>query len=90
MGGLGLKATRLTPADCVALCGPCNARAESDLQGEALRYGWKVKNFSPVPCTDIPYYDKLSGNWWLADKYGDRRWADPQWSVEQVAHALGA
>ena len=90
MGGLGVKAVRLTPADALALCADCNARAESDLQDEALRCGWKVPRFSPTPCHEIPYFDRLTGNWWLPNKEGRRKWVDPGWAMDRVALAMAA
>ena len=83
-GGLGTKAVKLTPADGLLLCYYHNADAEGRGQERAKRCGWKVIRFSSMPCDEIPYYDAVSGNWYLPDVYGGRRWVDPGWAAEQV------
>lgn len=88
MGGRGKKAVPLTCADGVALCLSCNERAEGNLQQEALRYGWKIPRLCPMPAQQIPYYDRLSGSWWLPDVEGGRTWVDPGWAAARVAVAL--
>lgn len=40
--GMGGSKIPLTFADGITACLPCNQRFESDLQQEALAYGWKV------------------------------------------------
>jgi hypothetical protein len=78
MGGIGPTGPRLTPADAVLLCIRCNRGAEAELQQEALERGWKVQRSSPVPSTEVPYFDALSGNWWLPDALGGRAWTDAE------------
>jgi DNA-directed RNA polymerase subunit RPC12/RpoP len=89
-GGLGSKGDRLTPADALALCAECNARMESDLQDEGIRCGWKISRFSATPAHEIPYFDRMTGSWWLPNKEGRRKWVDPGWAMERVALAMAA
>lgn len=90
MGGVGPTGTPLTLADGCALCADCNARAESDLQRDALAHGWKIPRSCPIPATQIPVYDALTGNWWLLDESGGRSWIDDETAKRKVAHALAA
>jgi hypothetical protein len=90
MGGIGEKHPDLTHADGIAMCATHNALAESADQDEALRFGWKVKRNCPIPCNQIPYYERITGNWYLPDDDGGRRWVDPGWARARVDHALAA
>lgn len=89
MGGIGDKHEELSLADGLALCGTCNTEAEGSMQRDALRFGWKVPRNCPIPCNFIPYYDRITGNWWLADMVGERRWVDPGWAAAEVRATLG-
>ncbi|OAZ40922.1 hypothetical protein A9Z40_02990 [Microbacterium arborescens] len=50
-------------ADGLAACAVCNARFESDLQGKALRLGWKVRRWVRNPA-DVPYFHEATGHWY--------------------------
>lgn len=71
-GGRGKKAPPMTPADGVLLCGSCNWRCEADMQELALLSGWKLRRHSRIPAFDMPYYDAVTGLWWLPDTDGYR------------------
>ncbi len=86
MGGVGPTGPALTPADAVLLCLPHNREAEGSMQQIALRLGWKVPRSCPVPCDQIPYFDAMTGSWWLPDTAGGRSWV-PRESAEAMIRA---
>lgn len=90
MGGIGDKHPPLTPADCVVLCATHNREAEGAGQAEALRFGWKVPRNCPVPCSEVPFFDRMTGRWWLPDVLGRRHHVDPAWAAAQIKRANGS
>lgn len=72
MGGLGPRGPKLTCADALVLCAICNAGVEAQWQEEAITFGWKIPRSCPVPSTAIPYFDRMTHGWWLADPTGGR------------------
>ncbi len=90
MGGIGVKHPDLTHADGIAMCAVHNALAEGADQEEALRFGWKIGRNCPIPAHQIPYYERITGNWYMADEDGGRTWVDPGWARARVDHALAA
>jgi hypothetical protein len=36
----------------------------------------------------VPYFDRMTRNWWLADDVGDRQWVDPGWAMDRVQKIL--
>lgn len=72
MGGLGDKATPLTAADGVTLCGVHNEWATNGDPLAAKKFGWTVERKCPMPCNTIPYFDMLTASWWLPSTEGDR------------------
>lgn len=90
MGGRGDKALALNCADAVALCNDCNVNAEGSMQREAKRYGWKIGRNCSVPGTEVPYFDRMTGLWWLPDAWGARRRVDGAWAVNQIELALAS
>lgn len=87
MGGIGTKHPRLTTADGVALCLDHNVAADqnADFRGEALAFGWKILRTCSVPSDQIPYYDRIGGNWWLPDKRGSRQPLDEETALLLMA-----
>lgn len=71
-GGRGKKAPPLTPADGLVACAVCNQRFEGDLYELACLSGWRLKRHSRIPASDMPYYDAVTGLWWLPDTDGYR------------------
>jgi hypothetical protein len=55
------------PANIVVLCARFNGEIEADpIKAEqARKYGWKLGRY--VEPTEAPYYDMVTGTWWLAD-----------------------
>lgn len=88
MGGLGDKHESLSCADGLLLCMTCNREAEASMQRDALRFGWKVPRNTEVPLEIIPYYDRITGNWWLANATGGRKWVDPGWASDLIGKVL--
>lgn len=62
--GMGGSKKPLTPAAGLTACVTCNMRFESDLQGKALAYGWKVARWVTDPA-DVPVFDPLTDTWFL-------------------------
>jgi hypothetical protein len=73
-GGRGTKATPVTAADGVTACHTCNSRFEADLQGEALRFGWKIRRNRIIAAHEIPYFDYSAMEWYVPDVVGGRGW----------------
>lgn len=90
MGGLGEKSATLVLSDGLSMCMQCNQACEAGGQDEALRCGWKLHRNSLVPSYDVPYYERRTGNWYLPDSAGGRKWVDPVWASERVQLALAA
>jgi hypothetical protein len=73
MGGRGKRAPRLTPADGLTLCLPCNEGCEADGQDRALALGWKLRrNRGSLLAQQIPYYDRNDLTWYLPTVRGTR------------------
>lgn len=90
MGGLGYNSPDLVASDGLVLCWGCNEACEANGQAEALRCGWKIPRACLTASYDIPYYERRTGNWYLPDAAGGRRWVDPVWAAERVQFALAA
>jgi hypothetical protein len=71
-GAGGYKAGN-QPANVIVLCSAFNTAIESDpLKAETARkFGWKIGRY--VEPTEAPYYDMVSGTWWLLDSFFGRR-----------------
>lgn len=69
-GGRGSKAPKLTPADGVTACLPCNERFEADLQELALHNGWKLRRNRLMAADEVPFYDRNLGGYFLPDVEG--------------------
>lgn len=71
--GMGGSKERDVPSNIVTLCGRMNGLIESD-PTEAARaraYGWKLSSWQHP--AEHPYYDAMTGAWWiLADDYSRR------------------
>jgi len=67
-GAGGYKAGN-QPANVIVLCSAFNTAMESDaLKAEqARKFGWKLGRY--VEPTEAPYYDSVSGTWWLLDNF---------------------
>ena len=72
MGGRGKRAPQLTPADFVWLCIRDNQEAEGAAQEISLLSGWKLRKWTRIPTHDLPYFDAVTGLWWLPDTDGYR------------------
>jgi len=51
-------------SDGLTACVVCNMRFESDLQDDALAYGWKVRSWVVDPAR-IPYYHAATDRWYV-------------------------
>jgi len=60
--GAGGSNVRPLLVDVVTACAYCNERFESDLQTEALVFGWKVRSWV-VGAERVPVFDRPRG-WW--------------------------
>jgi hypothetical protein len=60
------------PANILVLCAKANGLIESDpIEAEkARKFGWKIGRY--VEPTEAPYYDMVSGTWWLLDSFFGR------------------
>lgn len=60
---VGMGGSKVQPRvlECVTACLECNMRFESDLQGEALRFGWKVRRWANAAA--VPVFYPLEGIW---------------------------
>lgn len=73
MGGRGVKAPALTPADGCTLCVLCNASCEAEGQTLALSMGWKIRrNRGAMPASAIPVFDVNERRWFTIDVEGGR------------------
>lgn len=57
------------PADGLTACAVCNARFEADLQGKALRLGWKIPRWvrDRGLAARVPYFHNSTGRWYRLD-----------------------
>jgi len=55
------------PANILVMCAAINGAIEADpIKAETARkYGWKLGRY--VDPTEAPYYDMVTGTWWLLD-----------------------
>lgn len=90
MGGRGQKAQPLTCADGLPLCALHNEQAEASMQAAALGLGWKLKRFSLLPASWVPYWDSLTRQWWVPDEGGQREWMDANTAIQRVRTAAGS
>lgn len=68
---VGMGGSRVRPAfpELLTVCATCNAGFESDLQDEALAYGWKVKTWA---CPGlVPVYLGSARRWVLLSFSGE-------------------
>lgn len=73
-GGRGKRAPKLTPADGVTLCLPCNQACEAEGQERALHMGWKLRRFrGGISSAEVPFYVRWARQWVLPDVNGGRR-----------------
>lgn len=71
--GMGGSKERDVPSNIIVLCSRTNGLIESDASeaAKARAYGWKLKSWQD-PAT-VPYYDSVTGTWWIAtDDYSRR------------------
>lgn len=70
---VGAGGSKIPPTfdDGLAMCASCNARAESDLQSEALARGYKVRRWCKTPYL-IPVFYAWADEWWLLGRTGGR------------------
>jgi hypothetical protein len=72
MGGRGKRAPQLVASDGLLMCAQHNQECESTGQDFALWAGWKLRRNLIVPTWELPYWDAISGLWWLPDVDGFR------------------
>lgn len=65
--GMGGSKVRDVPSNIIVLCAVMNGLIESDaaVAGRAREYGWKLTSGQKPAQT--PFYDVLTGVWWLLD-----------------------
>lgn len=88
MGGAGVKAARMTPADGVTACLPCNQRFEADLQDLALANGWKLRKFrGDIGAHEVPFYDRNRMTYLLPTTTGEAVEVDPMRALDLLEAA---
>lgn len=60
--GMGGSKIRPLVFEVITLCTVHNSAAEAELQGQALRYGWKVQKWVK-DCTLVPVFDLWGRQW---------------------------
>ncbi|WP_162942668.1 hypothetical protein [Cryobacterium soli] len=86
-GGRGKKAPPLTPADGVTSCWVCNPSYEGAGQPRALALGWKIRRFTQMTASQIPFFVSALGEWWLPDELGGREIISHNLAQELLAGA---
>lgn len=76
--GMGGSKERDVPSNIHVLCSRTNGRIESDASeaARARAYGWKLYSWEEPD--QMPYYDTVTGEWWLLDDEYSRRPATPE------------
>ncbi len=70
--GMGGSKVRDVPSNVVVLCSVLNGLIESDsaYADVARENGWKLETWQNPE--ESPYYDLMSGRWWLPDNFYNR------------------
>ena len=70
---VGQGGSKLAPtlSDLLTSCWGCNPRYEGDMQGDALRYGWKVRRWVTSPA-EVPVFVRSLRAWFVLDDDGHR------------------
>lgn len=86
--GMGGTASRPTMVDGLTSCSICNPRYESDMQTEALAFGWKVKPWVFHPGR-VPVYYKGERAWFRLTLDGERVFIPPPVAREMMREVYG-
>ena len=87
-GGRGSKAPKLTTADGLTLCIPCNEACEAAGQARALHLGFKIRrNRGSITAAQIPFYDRNVRAWFLPGEGPTRHQILPVEAGELLAAA---
>lgn len=85
MGGTSLP---VSIAGALAVCGPANARFESDLQSWALLRGYKVPRWV-LDVAAVPVRYGHEGLWMLLDHEGERHVISAGEAMRELHHVYG-
>jgi hypothetical protein len=88
-GGRGKKAPVLTPADGITTCALCNPRYEGDMQPLALASGWKLRRNRLLLASEIPFWNRNTGEYWLPDTRGTKSILCKAEALELIAAGRG-
>lgn len=86
--GMGGSKRRLQLYEGVTACLFHNMRYESDLQAEAIRYGWKVPRWVK-DCSAVPVYYVWTRQWFTLDRYGQKHRISRDVAVSMMREVYG-